>query len=414
MEVIAVASSNKFNANKYNKIGYVQARNTYDMNLKPKICFMSNAITIHDQRFLENFMKNGYEIIIITFKKNYSEIQELNKLEDISGIKYYNLPVLNFKKISIIKKIINTIKCYKFTRRIIRKEKPDILHAGYVQKYGFIAALTGFKPFLLMPKGSDVLIEPYKSILYRFITKYTFKAADIIQCDADFVKECILDIRKMPENKVVVFPQLGVDLEKFKPQNSVSNIISSLDWKEKKIIIMSRYLKPVYGIEYFFDAIMDIIKQEDFRVIMCGDGPLRRELEDLISKNGIEDYVHFAGHVKNEALPALLNSVHVYVSTSLSDGTSLSLLEAMACGLPVIVSDVPAIKEWVKDGYNGFVVPRKDSAILKKRIVELLNDNRLMKTFGERNLKISKERSDIKRNFEKLESIYAKLLKPNA
>ena len=92
-------------------------------------------------------------------------------------------------------------------------------------------------------------------------------------------------------------------------------------------------------------------------------------------------------------MPAYLADSDLYVSSSLSDGTSVCLLEAMAAGLPVVVTDVEAILEWVTDGENGLVVPRKDPAALAEAICAMLGDSDLRDTFGRNNYRIAKERA---------------------
>lgn len=92
------------------------------------------------------------------------------------------------------------------------------------------------------------------------------------------------------------------------------------------------------------------------------------------------------------------------------DGTSTSLLEAMACGLPVVVTDIPSIMEWVEEGYNGYLVPRRDSVSLAAKIVQLLRDEKMQERMGRRNLRIAQVKADWDRNFEKLEEMYQLLV----
>ena len=82
----------------------------------------------------------------------------------------------------------------------------------------------------------------------------------------------------------------------------------------------------------------------------------------------------------------------------------------MVCGLPVVVSDVPANLEWIQDSYNGFVVPRKDSGILAKKIIRFSKDKKIRQKFDDRNLKITRERTDINENFKNLEAMYKELV----
>jgi glycosyltransferase involved in cell wall biosynthesis len=157
-------------------------------------------------------------------------------------------------------------------------------------------------------------------------------------------------------------------------------------------------------------AIPKVLKEvPNAMFLFCGSGPLENEMIETARNYGISSHVYFAGNVANEELPRFLNSADIYVSGSLYDGTSVSLLEAMACGLPVVVTDVPAILEWVQDGKNGSVVPRRDSSTLARRIVELANDSTLRKTFSRENLAIAKKRADWEKNLDILENIYRRL-----
>jgi glycosyltransferase involved in cell wall biosynthesis len=114
--------------------------------------------------------------------------------------------------------------------------------------------------------------------------------------------------------------------------------------------------------------------------------------------------------VPNEELCYYLNSAEIYVSTSISDGTSMSLLEAMACGLPVVVSDVPANCEWVQDGVNGFIVPRKKVNPISEKVLALLNDRVLAEKMGNTNVSIANERADLDKNYPKFDSIYEQMV----
>lgn len=365
-----------------------------------KICYVSSVLSIHDIRFFDKFLERNYKVDVVSFNNNRPDKHR-------HGITYHNFPISGHNKLSTS---INIAKSIIFLKKLLRKINPDVLHGGFIQMDGFISALTNYHPFLLMPWGSDVLILPKKSILSKIFAKYTIQKADMITCDAEFVKKAIIKLKNYPEDKIIVFPY-GIDLKKFNPNVDGSKIRTKLGWNDKKILIMTRFFKPIYGIEYFLNAFVDIIHEiPEVRVILCGDGPLKNNYLKFVSENNLNEYVFFAGHVQNDELPNYLNAADIYVSSSLSDGTSLSLLEAMACGLPTIVTDVPAIMEWVQDGKNGFVVPRKDSVILAEKIIQMLQDETLQKNFGNENIKIAKERADWDKNFGKLERIYKSLI----
>ena len=373
-----------------------------------RICYVSSTLSIHDKRFLEKFVEKGYETHVVSFTN-----KKINKIE---GITFHSFPI-KFSEESLtlaggIKLMPDMIRVTTFLRKVLKEIKPDILHAGFVQKDGFPSALTGYHPLLLMPWGSDILVHPRKSFLIKMLTKFTLRRADMITCDAEFVKNEIVKMSRYPEDKIVVFPW-GIDLNKFNPDfENGFDTRKILGWEDKKILIMTRPFKPVYGIEYFLSALTEVIKEvPDVRILLCGDGPLRDKFVEFVREHSLDDYVFFAGLIPNDELPKYYNAADVYVSTSLSDGTSLSLLEAMACGLPAVVTDVPAIMEWVVDGENGFVVPRRDSKILAEKLIRLLQDEAMQKTFRNKNIKIAKERADWDRNFEKLVGMYETLLR---
>jgi glycosyltransferase involved in cell wall biosynthesis len=101
----------------------------------------------------------------------------------------------------------------------------------------------------------------------------------------------------------------------------------------------------------------------------------------------------------------------VYVSTSLSDaGIAASTAEAMACGLPVIVTDVADNRDWVEDGDNGFVIPVKSPKLLAEKIIYLLKNENIRKKFGKSGRKIIEERNNYYKEMEKMENIYEKLM----
>jgi len=371
-----------------------------------RICYVSSTLSIHDKRFWEKFVEKGYETHVVSFTN-----KKINKME---GITFHSFPI-EFGEESLtlaggVKLMPDMIRATTFLKKILKQIKPDILHAGFVQKDGFPSALTGYHPLLLMPWGSDILVHPKKSFLIKMLTKFILRRADMITCDAEFVKREIIRISGYPEDKIVVFPW-GIDLKKFNPDfENGFDTRKRLGWEDKKILIMTRPFKPVYGIGYFLNSLTKVVKEvPDVRILLCGDGPLKDEFVEFVRKHSLDDYVFFAGLIPNDELPKYYNAAVMYVSTSLSDGTSLSLLEAMACGLPAIVTDVPAIMEWVVDGENGFVVPRKDSKILAEKLIRLLQDETMQKDVARKNIKIAKERADWDKNFEKLVGIYEAL-----
>jgi glycosyltransferase involved in cell wall biosynthesis len=155
-----------------------------------------------------------------------------------------------------------------------------------------------------------------------------------------------------------------------------------------------------------------VIKREPTtRFLLIGSGPLTDDLKQQVNNLKIEKYVKFTGMIPNDELPKYLAASDIYISSSLSDGTSVCLLEAMASGLPVVVTDVDAILEWVTNGKNGLVIPKKNPAALARAVCKLVEEDNLREIFGRRNYKIAKERASLEEYVQKLEEMFYMLLR---
>lgn len=230
----------------------------------------------------------------------------------------------------------------------------------------------------------------------------------MIICDSKQFKKVVIRDCGYEEGNIEILPW-GIELDIFHPGDS--GYRAAYGWEDKEVLIMNCGFAPVYGISYFIEALPKVLQKEpDTRVFLLGEGPLGDELRRLVSKNNLIDIVKFIGLVPSSEVVKYLNASDIYVSTSLSDGSSLSLLETMACKLPVVVTDVLAIMEWVRDGFNGFVAPRRDVDSIAQKIVTLLRDKEMRRKMGERNFQIAQEKADWEKNFGKIEKMYQKLI----
>lgn len=375
-----------------------------------KIAYVSNGESVHDRRFLKKMVEYGHHPLLISYYGN--------KLVQVDGVETFQF---NYRRLFAFNRFVSPMLDYQlekklFTfqvgfhlRQLLNKLKPDVLHTNFLHYEGFCGALSGFRPVISMPWGSDILLNPRKSRFDMLAAKYTLKRADMIACDCEVVKGLIMKLAGFPGERIEIFP-CGVELNIFFPSDSGREIRERFNWQNKLILIMNRNFKEVYGVEYFIEALPYIFENyPEVRVFLIGDGPDKNKYRKRIEELGLKEFIWMIGHINEKEMAKFLNASDIYISTSLSDGTSVSLLEAMACRLPVVVSDVPANLEWVKNSVNGFVVPRKDSAAIGKAILDLLNDKKLREIFGDRNLIIAKKRADWDKNYEKLESMYKKI-----
>ena len=157
-----------------------------------------------------------------------------------------------------------------------------------------------------------------------------------------------------------------------------------------------------------------ISKADEFKnveFVLVGDGSLRDKFLKKVEEQGIADYVDFPGFIENDKLPLLLDSSDIYVSTSFSDGRSVSLMEAMACGAFPVVSDIPANRDMIKDGENGYLFPADSSKIMaEKLIMAIRNEGLRSEQIGE-NRKFIEENFDLDMIMRELFDIYENLVR---
>mgnify|MGYP001580384413 CR=1 FL=1 len=363
-----------------------------------KIAYLSRGNSVYDRRLLEKMIDRGHRVYFIS----YFPSERVN----VRGVENYHFDYTSMHRFP---KFIS-LQTAMHLRNLLKRIQPDVLHTGWIQDHGFLGALSGFHPTISMPWGSDVLLRPYDSVWAMWRTRFTLRRADMVACDAQSVKGQVIKLSGCSPNKIAVFP-LGIDLGTFHPKSS-SEVRKRLGWDHKRVLICTRNFDiKVHGVEYFILAIPTVLERyPDVGVILVGSGPLEHEYRKLVSKLGLDDVVHFAGWLNEIQMAEYLNAADIYVSTSLSDGTSCSLLEAMAIGLPVVVTDVPSYFEWVEDGVNGYIVPKKDNNKLVEAIVSLLENTRLQREMREHNLKIANERADWEKNFTILEDMYRNLV----
>lgn len=363
-----------------------------------KICYLADIGSIHTQRWVKYFADNGHEVHLISLK---------SRDDNIGNLKFYQIK----PRKRIISFPINTISYMLQVKKLIEKIKPDILHAHYISGYGVIGALTGFHPFVATCWGSDILISPTKSKISKFFVKYALKHTDLVTLDSYYLREIAISYGAPIDNSYII--QWGVDTNTFKPINSSIKAELGVD-NNCPIVISTRSFEPIYNIDIIIKSIPFVLKEEpDTKFILKnGYGTKGPELIDLARKLGVLNSIIFIDKMLDHSkMSYLLNASDIFVSVPSSDGTSVSLLEAMACRLPVIVSDLPANREWVNNGWNGYVVPIRSEKALTDAIIELIKDENRRKLFGKRNRVLVKEKADYERNMKKMERLYESLLR---
>jgi glycosyltransferase involved in cell wall biosynthesis len=200
----------------------------------------------------------------------------------------------------------------------------------------------------------------------------------------------------------------GIDTKYFCPYEPDDSIRLKYGLGNNQVVISLRNFEPIYDVATLIKAVPYVLNRLPNTIFMLvGKGTQEIYLKKLASNLGVINSVRFVGFVNNDSLPNLLSSVNLYVSTSLSDaGISASTAEAMACGLPVIITDSGENKLWIEDGKNGFLVPIKNYIILSQKIIERLNNLDETKKIGKIGRYTIQQKNDYFNEMEKMDKLY--------
>jgi len=278
--------------------------------------------------------------------------------------------------------LIYSWKACRYAQKLNRSEKYDLCHAFFGIPCGFIAMRLRL-PYIVSLRGSDV---PFYNRRFYWLDKLFFQRlsrkiwprAHKVVANSAGLKE--LALTTSPGLMIDVVCN-GVDLQEFNPSGEN---INGADEKLKLISVGRLIERKGYG--YLIEALTGLPGVE---LELIGEGNLKCELEDLAVQSGVK--VRFSGNVEHSRLAMHLRRADLFVLPSLNEGMSNALLEAMACGLPVIATDTGGSTELIKG--NGYIVRKGDARDLK-RVVEIFNGDRdLIKAMGKASREMAEEMS---------------------
>ena len=184
------------------------------------------------------------------------------------------------------------------------------------------------------------------------------------------------------KNKVHVVPN-GVDTDKFKPAGKV-HARSMLNLPhDKNIVLFVGALRKIKGVDYLIEAAQSFVDRDTYLFMVGRDDGLKKNLEKRAHELKIANYIKFTGPVNHEDIPLWISASDILVLPSLSEGRPNVILEALACEVPVVATDVGGIPELMVDGETGYLVPAKSPDELSRKINKLLDNKNRREKMGE-------------------------------
>jgi colanic acid/amylovoran biosynthesis glycosyltransferase len=407
-----------------------------------KIAFIVSAFPILSETFILNqitgLLDMGHDVEMFADfntgeKKVHSDVEKYHLIERTHYVMPRNkikrvlkaiyLIIMNFHKspLKIIKSLNITrygkdalsLRLFYYTLIPFLNKGFDVIHChfgpnGVVGVFLKEIRIPG--KYITSFHGYDVNIYP--KVAGKKVYNDLFKKGDFFTCNTKFTKGRVIELG-CNERKTLILP-VGLRIEKFRFSER-----RILDKESIKILTVGRLIEEK-GHRYAIEAISEVVRRyTNIEYIIAGDGPLRSELENLVSKLGIEKYIKFLGIIDQNEVLKLHQQAHIFVLPSViaksggTEGQGLVLQEAQAAGLPVISTSIGGIPEGILNGKSGFLVPERDVDALAKKIEYLVEHPELWPRMGKCGRRFVEERYDIQKLNQRLIKIYNALLTDN-
>lgn len=360
-----------------------------------KILLLSDTYSEHTEKWALSLANRGLHIGIFSFNK--------------AAYEWYNHPNITIffepeSKINAESTVTKLayLKYVSILKKIIRHFNPDVLHAHYATSYGLVGALSGFHPFVISSWGTDVMKFPHKNFVAKSILKYNFRQADRLCATSNVIREYIA---KISPKDVSVIP-FGIDTERFKPAKQESPF-----GKDQFVIGCIKSLESIYKIDILMRAFYDLLRlHPNVRLLIIGEGSQEQKLKQLATELELGKRVMFTGRVPYHEIPYHYNMLDALVNISEYESFGVSVAEAMACGVPVVVSNVGGLAEIVERDEIGLRVPVNDVEATTQALKLLVEDPDLCKRLAEQGRKHVLQKYNWSKNLDDMIALYRELV----
>lgn len=278
--------------------------------------------------------------------------------------------------------IIYSFKAYFFARKLMKREKYDMAQAFFTVPSGAVAWKLRREfgiPYIVSLRGSDVPgYSDRFGFLYPFlrpVARAIWRHATAVVSSSQGLKE--LALRTSPRQGIGIVPN-GVDVKHFVPA-SEKRVQSA---RTLRLTLGASRVTDRKGIQYLIEAIDSLKSEYVFLLTVIGEGNAKAHLERMVRDLGLESRINFVGRIPREETLPYYQEADVFVLPSLNEGMSNAMLEALACGLPIITTRTGGAEELVREGENGFIVKHGDAQDLARALRIVAKDAILRESMG--------------------------------
>ncbi len=343
---------------------------------------------------LREFSKNP-ELKLDLITSSINEKYHLEKIGD--NINIHRLPIgknknnLHFQSQKEL--LVYTWRAYFFARKLSRKNNYDLTHSFFTVPCGPLSLLLWRRkkiPYIISLRGSDVpgYSERF-SFIYKVLTpliKYIWKKSRAVVANSLEFKK--LAKKVSPQQEISVITN-GIDGKEFSVKTFIEYENDDRRRQKFKVICGSR-VTPRKGFRFIVGAI-NLLKKKGIKINLeiIGDGNEKNNLEKMVTDLNLQDQIKFLGIIKHTELPRYYQQANIYISASLNEGMSNTMLEALACGLPIVATKTGGTDEMVQKGKNGFIIEMNSAKDIAEKIESILNDFELEKKMSKNSRRLA-------------------------
>ncbi len=369
-----------------------------------------NGVSISLQLVSEGLTKRGHQVTIFAprFPGYHDEQASVVRLP---SLKYLNDPPI----------YVAVLGTPRSTWSLTRKHF-DVLHAHSPLSVGLLAYLTASTKNLPLIYTYHTSITDYTHYLKfiggtgiirhgaRWFSTASTNLGDQIVVPSPKFHRLLLNQKV---NKPIHTIPNGIDLSNFKAAKNPGSLRSRLGIKlDAPVLLSLGRMDPEKHLDFLVDAFALLVNQyPDARLVFAGDGSARKSVEEKVAAMQLKDCVHFLGMVNRKDIPDVLHDATVFLSASITEVHPISVIEAIASGLPLVAVQDEAFEGMIENDQNGYLVPM-DVKVFSQTLAALIADREKLVRFGKKSAELSQKFS-IEGQVEALEALYIEAILQN-
>lgn len=364
------------------------------------LAFLGDPNSVHTRRWITFFAERGHRIHVLVPGDQPLDPGLDERIHVERFVAYPRMPVRG----------LGGLATRRSLRRALGRVSPQILHAHSLTRYGWMAHACGFRPLVISVWGSDVLRAEQTSWWTRLRSGRALAAAALVTAVSRPLADRAIRLGAHPDRVRIV--QFGVDPERFSPGPVPEDLRRSIGVEGKRVVLAPRAIRPLYRQTVVVRALAQL--PDDVVVVFSegGQDPAERaRIEAQAAVLGVAGRLRFVPPIPHDEMPAHYRMADVVVSVPESDAFPVTALEAMACGIPIVMSNLPSALEGLGAVDPGALVPVGDADATAAAILARLGlpaDERGALAARLRDAAIA--RGDTRTNLQAMEAEYRRLV----